>query len=119
MREVKIGDKDYKVVASPITLFFYKKEFKKDLIGDLMGFQSLAEDTTTFDSITILQMAWAMIKTAKAGQMVGFEQWLNSLEYVNFEDSEMMTNVIEEATEGFFRTREQTPGQSTENTEHR
>ncbi len=109
MREIIIGDKDYKVVASPITLFFYKKEFKTDLIGDLMSFQGLANDASTFDSMVILQMAWAMIKTAKAGQIVGFEQWINELEYVNFEDSKMMTEVIEEATQGFFRSREQTP----------
>ena len=108
MREITIGDKDYKVVASPITLFFYKKEFKTDLIGDLMSFQGLANDASTFDSMVILQMAWAMIKTAKAGQIVDFEQWLNELEYVNFEDSKMMTEVIEEATQGFFRSREQT-----------
>jgi len=108
MREIKIGNKDYKVVASPITLFFYKKEFKTDLLGDLMSFQKLENDVSAFDSVIVLQMAWAMIKTASAGQIVNFEQWLNSLEYVSFEDSEMMTNVIEEATDGFFRSREQT-----------
>ena len=41
MREVNIGGKDYKVVASPITLFFYKKEFKSDLLGDLMSLRGL------------------------------------------------------------------------------
>ena len=109
MREIIIGDKEYKVVASPITLFFYKKEFKTDLLGDYMKLQELETNVGAFDGVSILQMAWAMVKTAKAGQIVDFEQWLNGLEYVNFEDDRMMAEIIEEATQGFFRSREQTP----------
>lgn len=112
MRSVNIGGNDYKVVASPITLFFYKKEFGKDLMGDFMGFQSLANDVKTFDGSALLQIAWAMIKTANSGKFVAFEQWLNELEYVDFEDSEMMLNIIEEATSGFFRGGEQTRKES-------
>ena len=104
MRAVNIGGIDYKVVASPITLYFYKKEFKRALLGDLMSLQGLEEDPTAFDDMLILQLAWAMIKTAKMGrEFPSFEQWLASLEYINFEDTEMIYAIVEEAREGFFR----------------
>jgi len=89
MRQIKIGGQDFNLVASPMTLYFYKKEFKKDLLSDLMAFDGLENDATKFDGILILQMAWAMIKTSKTGQLVTFEQWLNGLEFVDFEDTDM------------------------------
>lgn len=104
MRNVNIGGKEYKVVASPITLFFYKKEFKRDLIGDLIGFSTISENPADFDSIKLLQVAWSMIKTGKLGApFPNFEQWLSELDYVDFEDTEMMLNIVEEAQAGFFR----------------
>lgn len=108
MREVNIGGKDYRVVASPITLFFYKKEFKRDLLGDLLAMEALEFDSSQFDGLAILQMAWAMIKTAKSGNLEAFEQWLAKLEYVDFEDTNMTTDIIEEVRKGFFRGGEQT-----------
>lgn len=112
MRNIKIGGKDYKVVASPITLFFYKKEFKTDLVGDMMSFQNLENDVTTFDSIVLLQMAWAMIKTANNGELVNFEQWLDELEHIDFSDNKMTLGIVDEAQKGFFRNGEQTQAQS-------
>jgi len=104
MRSVTIGGNEYKVVASPITLYFYKKEFKRALLGDLMSLSQLEDDPTAFDDMLILQLAWAMIKTAKMGrEFSNFEQWLASLEYVDFEDTEMLSTIVEEAREGFFR----------------
>lgn len=104
MRNVNIGGKKYKVVASPITLFLYKKEFKTDLLGDLISLREIESDPSTFDGMLVLQFAWAMIKTGKLGaSFPGFEQWLKELEYVDFEDTEMMLNVMEEAQAGFFR----------------
>ena len=112
MREVNIGGKDYKVVASPITLFFYKKEFKSDLLGDLMTLRGLENNPEAFDGELILRFAWAMIKTAKLGMpFPTFEQWLASLEYINFEDTEMILNIVEEAQEGFFRGNKQSKGE--------
>jgi len=112
MRRVKIGGQDFNLIASPMTLYFYKKEFRKDLLSDLMEFDGLESDPTKFDGILILQMAWAMIKTSKTGQLVTFEQWLNGLEFVDFEDTDMSMAILEEARKGFFRGGEQTPKQS-------
>lgn len=108
MRKVNIGGKEYKVVASPITLYFYKKEFKRDLLGDLMGLFEMKEDTSKFDGIGILQMAWAMIKTAKGGQLIAFEQWMNELEFVDFNDESLMLDITEEAQQEFFREKRKT-----------
>ena len=108
MREINIGGKDFRVVASPITLFFYKKEFKRDLLGEMMGFEKMENDVSNFDGLVILQMAWAMIKTANNGRLEGFEQWLGKLEYVDFEDTQMILDIVDEARENFFRGGEQT-----------
>lgn len=61
MRNVKIGSKEFKVVASPITLYFYKKEFGTDLIGNLMAFQKYEVDPAAYDSMIVLQMALSLI----------------------------------------------------------
>ena len=102
MREILIGKNKQRVVASPITLYFYKKEFGRDLIGDLMIFQKMETDASSFDSIVILQMAWAMIKTAKMGSLESFDQWIAGLDCVYFDDPEMLTGILEESAEGFF-----------------
>ena len=103
MRKINIGGKEYKVVASPMTLYFYKKEFKRDLLGDLFGLLEIREIMhPAFDGVGVLQMAWAMIKTAKGGQLIAFEQWMNELDYVDFNDESLMTDVNGGSTAGVF-----------------
>jgi len=111
MRNVKIGGIEYRIMATPITLFYYKKEFHKDLISDFMPMQNMEKDVSAFDGMVFLQMAWAMIKTA-GGQIPTLEQWIASLPFVDFEDEEMVLGVIQEAQEGFFRSGEQTQEES-------
>ena len=113
MRNVKIGGIEYRVMATPITLFYYKKEFHKDLISDFLPMQNMETDLSTFDGMVFLQMAWAMIKTA-GEKLPTLEQWIASLPYVNFEDEEMVLGIIQEAQEGFFRSGEQTQKESKE-----
>ena len=36
MREIKLGDKEVKIRATPLALLFYKQEFKSDLIGAIV-----------------------------------------------------------------------------------
>lgn len=108
MRKINIGGKEYKVVASPMTLYFYKKEFKRDLLGDLFGLLEMRNNASAFDGVGVLQMAWAMIKTAKGGQLLGFEQWMNELEYVDFNDESLIADVMEEAQQEFFREERKT-----------
>ena len=103
MREITIGEKQIRVRATPLALLFYKQEFKTDLIGDLISMQEMANDPSRFDSIKMLQLIWAMNKADKPEGFPSFEGWLSNLDSIDFADADIMTTVIEEATDGFFR----------------
>lgn len=105
MRTIKIGEKEIGLKATPLALLYYKQEFKTDLIGDMMKMQRLADDPSTFDSVLLLQIAWAM---AKAHEGVGkpfhdFTTWVAELESFDFSDTAVMGAIMDEATDGFFR----------------
>jgi len=111
MRELAIGDKTLRVRATPLALLFYRQEFNADLIAGLMAMQAMQTDLTAFDSVTFLQIVWAMAKAdAPHGYpgyethgFPGFEAWLGTLEGFDFSDADLMAAVVEEATSGFFR----------------
>ena len=103
MRELQIGDKTLRVRANPLALLFYRQEFNADLIAGLMAMQNMQTDLTAFDSVTFLQVVWAMAKADSPQGFPGFESWLAGLEGFDFSDADMMTAVVEEATDGFFR----------------
>jgi len=109
MRTTKIGDKELELRANPLALFFYRQAFGKDLIGDIAALQSLQKlkdgDFSQFDSVMLLQLAYAMNKASKPGKTFpAFEAWLNELDAVAFDDPEWMVGIVEEAVDGFFRT---------------
>ena len=103
MREITIGEKTIRVRATPLALLYYRQEFKTDLIGDLISMQEMANDPSQFDSIKMLQLIWAMNKADDVKNFPSFEGWLSGLDGIDFADGDMMTAVIEEATDGFFR----------------
>jgi hypothetical protein len=104
MRTIKIGEKEIGLKATPLALLYYKQEFKTDLVGDLLKMQNLANDPSALDSVMILQAAWAMNKAAEGGKLFPhFEAWLEQFEYVDFSDPDTLTEVMNEAVEGFFR----------------
>lgn len=103
MREITIGEKQIRVRATPLALLYYRQEFKADLIGDLISMQEVASDPSQFDSIKMLQLIWAMNKADKPEGFPSFEGWLSNLDSIDFDDGDMMTAVIEEAADGFFR----------------
>jgi len=109
MRTVQIGNKELGLRATPLALLYYRQSFKKDLIEDLVSFQDMADmangDFSGFDSVKILQICYAMNKAANYGKSFpDFEKWLSELESIDFADEEFMLAVIEEATDGFFRS---------------
>ena len=109
MRTVKIGNKEIGLRATPLALLYYKQEFDKDLIEDLISFQNMAEiengDFSGFDSVKILQICYAMNKADNFGkQFPDFEKWLSKLDSIDLADQEFMLAIIEEATDGFFRS---------------
>ncbi len=105
MQTVKIGNNDVNLKASPVALFYYRQEFKTDLIGDLIKMSNQAKDLSNIDSIAILQLIWAMAKAANGTgkNFPGFEKWLADLESIDFADQYLMNAVIGEAEDGFFR----------------
>jgi len=107
MREVKLGDETVTIVASPITLYIYTREFgpKADLIGDLMSFQALADGRAESVRFLVLaQMLWAMAKTAKLGaEFPSFEDWLKKVD-LDFGDAALWDAVLAEAAQGLFRS---------------
>ena len=103
MREIIVGGKQMRVRATPLALLYYRQEFKADLVGDLISMQEVASDPSQFDSIKMLQLIWAMNKADKPEGFPSFEGWLSSLDSIDFDDGDMMTAVIEEAADGFFR----------------
>ncbi len=104
MRTITIDGKELGLRATPLALLYYRQEFKKDLIGDLVSLTEMADDLTKMDSVKLLQMVWAMNKAHNFGkQFSNFEKWLEGLESVDFSDEGFMLEVIGEAENGFFR----------------
>lgn len=105
MRTIKIGEKEIGLKATPLALLYYRQEFKSDLIGDLLKMQAIADDPSALDSVAILQIAWAMNKAAEGmgKAFPHFESWLSQFEYVDFSDADTMTEIMNEAKDGFFR----------------
>lgn len=102
MREIKLGDKTIEIKATPLTLLYYKQEFKSDLIGDLAKLEKAETDPTKIDMLIILQLVWAMAKTLKGIKFPKFEKWLGEFESIDAQDINMMNEIMQEVAEGFF-----------------
>ena len=105
MREIKIGEQTIGLRASPLALLFYKQEFGRDLVGDLMKLLNVEEEPETFDSVLFLQIAWAMAKAEKGlnKQFPSFINWVSNLEYFDVSDTNIIQPIADEALDGFFR----------------
>lgn len=103
MREITIGEKTIRVRATPLALLYYRQEFKADLIGDLISMQAMASDPSKFDAIKLLQLIWAMAKADDAKNFPSFEAWLGGMDNFDFTDQDLLSGVMEEAADGFFR----------------
>ena len=105
MRTVKFGKTLVGVKVSPLTPFLYKREFKSDLLGDIMGMQKLVDNPENIDIILLLQITYAMAKTVEYGKdFPDFEGWLASLDAIDLGDNEFILGIMEEAMEGLFRS---------------
>jgi hypothetical protein len=124
VKELKFGDQTLRVRASNLTLLFYKQEFKRDVVGDFAGMLTgligglqavsgdkkidlSAIDLSQIDSVTLLQVIWAMAKSAEyngSTAFPGFSDWLVKVDDLNIFNKETLVAVAEEAASGFFRT---------------
>lgn len=106
MKELKIGETKVRVKATPLALLFYKQEFKTDLLGDLIKMQGIEEDMSKFDTVAMLQLVWAMAKADAYGQQFpSFVEWVSQLETIDISDKDFLVAALEEATDGFLRSR--------------
>ena len=100
MKIIELGGREIKIMGSPMTPYFYKKEFGQSFSGDLMAMQEMNKDQSKFDDINLLQMIWAMERTANK-DIKPFVNWLADFEYLNLDD--VLGDVVEEATDATFR----------------
>lgn len=100
MRIIKLDDKELKIMGTPMTAYWYKKEFAQTLSGDLISMRNLEEDPSYFDDVNILQMIWAMAKTCDKN-IKPFINWLEDLDGIDI--TEIVNDVMEEATNACFR----------------
>lgn len=109
MREIKIGEQTIGLRASPLALLFYKQEFGRDLVGDLIKLGKIGEDFEDFDSVVLLQIAWALAKAEKGlnKQFPSFPVWINGLEIFDVTDMDVVQTIVDEAVDGFFRAANQ------------
>lgn len=106
--EIKIGEKEIRLRATPLALLYYKQEFGSDLLGDLIKMQDVAQDVSKIDTVACLQIIWAMNKADNYGKpFPSFEKWLAELESIDFTDPTFLVAAIEEAVDGFLRGRRQ------------
>lgn len=106
MREITLGDQTVTIVATPLTLYIYSREFgpKADLMADLMSFHAVEEgrpEDVRF--LAILKILWAMCKTAKLGlEFPSFADWITRVD-VDMSDATLWEAVLGEAARGLFR----------------
>lgn len=129
MREIRSGDVILRIRASSLAIFFYKQEFKTDILKDIseilqswMGNEKLAEaaqqDSSDDklasqvnllevipDGYKVMQITWAMNKAqnvAEKLQTPKFEDWVAGNQDISV--LEIFQDVLEEAMQGFFRS---------------
>jgi len=109
VRTAIIGGKEIQLRANPLALLYYKQEFDRDLLADIIKLQSLQSlqdgDFSSLDMVSLFQIAYAMNKAAKTSETFpGFEEWLDGFDSIGFDDPTWLMAIIEEALDGFFRT---------------
>ena len=109
MKEIKIGNKELGLRATPLALLYYNQEFDKDLMEDLVSLQEMADisedDLSGFDTVKILKIAYAMNRADNYGNSFpGFEQWLSDIDSIDFGDPDWIMQIVNEAMDGFFRS---------------
>ncbi|KAF5036857.1 hypothetical protein DSECCO2_570750 [anaerobic digester metagenome] len=104
MREIKLGEKTYRVNASALALLFYRQEFGADLIKDFTKFSvEIERDKTNYDGLCLLQVLWAINKAAVIpAKQPSFEQWLAEMDSPDFSDVDFVGGILTTVSDGFF-----------------
>lgn len=105
MKTINLGGREITIKGSPLTLLFYKQEFGQSFSGDLAAMQEIENDISKLDDVNLLQMIWAMEKTAN-GKIKPFYKWLEEFESLNIH--EVIQDVFEVAVDATFRDSKKT-----------
>ena len=127
MREIRSGAVILRIRASSLAIFFYKQEFKTDILKDISeilqdwmsnakltgliktdGLEGPDLDANLIDVIPdgykVLQITWAMNKVQNVAEKLStpnFADWM--AENQDIAVLEILEDVLEEAMQGFFR----------------
>ena len=97
MREIKNGDTLIGLKASPLSLFFYKREFGTDLLNDLIKMQK--KSGVELDTMTIMQIGYALnVAYNYPDKTPSFLTWFEGLEVL---EVDLLTAIMEEASNLF------------------
>lgn len=108
MQKVTVGDQELVLIASPITPWVYKKAFGEDMLSELAS-MSRAKlpngevDPGAIGFLALIQMLWAMAKTADPRGLPDFPDWLASLPELDIAAIDFEA-VMNELQRGFFRS---------------
>lgn len=103
MKVIELGGRKIKILGAPMTPYYYKKAFNQSFSGDLAALTEMENDLSKLDDINLLQMIWAMERTANK-EIAHFEKWLEEFEYLNLDD--VIEDVTDEAIDATFRSKE-------------
>ncbi|MNJ31310.1 hypothetical protein D3C77_259380 [compost metagenome] len=70
--------------------------------------QEIEQDLSKLDTVMFLQLIWAMSKADSfgRGEFPSFLTWVSSLDSFDITDTKTLMDVMEEAADGFFRSRQ-------------
>lgn len=97
---LQCGDKEIGIKGSPISLLFYKQEFKRNALEDIMAI------IDGYDLLVVMQLVWAMNKAYSFGSegasFPAFEEWLAAIDCIDLGE-EGLSAIMTEIAQGFFR----------------
>jgi hypothetical protein len=124
MREIRSGDTVLRIRASSLAIFFYKQEFKADILRDFSrickgwvesdvikkhkaGELNTADMTEVFnilpDGNDLLQIVWALNKAQNVSEKLPTPHFAEWVEKHDLSILEILPDVISECMHGFFR----------------
>lgn len=100
-----------RITASPMTIVYYDEEFSTDkrtvdALEDFLSIIMALEQNNTINAIKIMRLIWACEKTYKNGVIESFPIWSKLLSNIEFDDAEMLKELVGAIRGEFFRNQD-------------
>lgn len=97
-----------RITASPMTIVYYDEEFSTekrtaDALEDFLSVIIAIEQDNTINAIKIMRLVWACEKTYKNGMIESFPIWSRLLSNIEFDDVDMIKELVGAIKGEFFR----------------